>query len=329
MLGSVHPSALLWVNTGNIISFLLALVMVAMGMTLEAKDFSTIFTRDSYSWRIMIPTGVACQYGIMPLAAWFVGRSLLLPPSTTPHQPQALALFLGLVLVGSAPGGTASNLVSFIAGADVALSVILTAISTLLASLVTPFMVQLLLGQTIRIHGQALMAATAQVVLLPVLLGMILKAQLPALSRIVSRFASFASVLFVSLICGGVVSNHSDIILSLIQNVRTQGISSILGGHEILPKIISSVLLLHTLGFSMGYIIPRWVVGLDEKTSRTMSIETGMQNSALAVVLAKSLGADPIACLPGAFSATVHSCLGSMLAVYWRWVDGKRGRTRE
>ena len=252
----------------------------------------------------------------MPLAAWAVGHSFILPfKPTLPPQPQDLALFLGLILVGSAPGGTASNLVALIAGADVALSVILTAISTLLASFVTPILIQLLVGKSILLNGQALSLATAQVVLLPVLLGMIIKAQLPNLARFVSRFASFASVLFVSLICGGVVSNHADLIQSLMLSISTGH------GHSLLPTIVSSVFMLHTLGFFMGYIIPRFVIRLDEKTARTMSIETGMQNSALAVVLAKSIGADPIACLPGAFSATVHSCLGSLLAVYWRWVD--------
>jgi BASS family bile acid:Na+ symporter len=273
----------------------------------------------------MISVGVACQYGIMPLAAWAVGHAFLLPSlASIPAQPQDVALFLGLILVGSAPGGTASNLVALIAGADVALSVILTAISTVLASFVTPLMVQLLVGKTILIQGQALCIATAQVVLLPVVLGMILKAQLPTLARFVSRFASFASVLFVSLICGGVVSSHADLIQSLGQShFSTSTGSSQLSSHSLLPRILISVCTLHTLGFFTGYIIPRFVIRLDEKTARTMSIETGMQNSALAVVLAKSVGADPIACLPGAFSATVHSCLGSLLAVYWRWKDRK------
>jgi BASS family bile acid:Na+ symporter len=318
------------VNQGNLISILLALVMIAMGMTLESKDFTALFSQRSHddaqskraSWTRMISVGVACQYGIMPLAAWAVGHAFLLPSlASIPSQPQDVALFLGLILVGSAPGGTASNLVALIAGADVALSVILTAISTVLASFVTPLMVQLLVGKTILIQGQALCIATAQVVLLPVVLGMILKAQLPTLARFVSRFASFASVLFVSLICGGVVSSHADLIQQSLFSTSTG--SSQLSSHSLLPRILICVCTLHTLGFFMGYIIPRFVIRLDEKTARTMSVETGMQNSALAVVLAKSVGADPIACLPGAFSATVHRCLGSLLAVYWRWKDRK------
>ena len=344
ILGSLRPSTLLWVNRGNLISILLALVMMAMGMTLETKDFTTLFTpssssstttrqdtnnnTSSASWKIMIPVGVACQYGIMPLAAWLVGRTFLLSSySSIASSTQDVALFLGLILVGSAPGGTASNLVSYIAGADVALSVLLTAISTVLASFITPLMVQILVGKTIQISGTALCIATAQVVLVPVFLGMILRSCLPKLAHIVSRFASFASVLFVSLICGGVVSNHADLILSTTTTRATTTITTTTTSSSsllLLPKIISSVCILHTLGFIMGYIIPRHVLRLNEKTARTISIETGMQNSALAVVLAKSIGADPISCLPGAFSATMHSCLGSLLAVYWRYVDQKK-----
>jgi bile acid:Na+ symporter, BASS family len=296
ILGVAAPATLAWVNQGSLISIMLAAVMMGTGMTLEKRDFQTVLGEQFAS----VPAGVLCQFGIMPLAAYLVGTAVLLKSSPV-HGP---ALFLGLVLVGCAPGGTASNLVSLIAGANVALSVLLTACSTILASVMTPLLVKLLVGSTVSISGWALCQATAQVVLLPVVLGMMLNAQVPQLSKELSRATPFASVVLVSLICGGVVA----------QNVAALGTTSA----TLWPKIVGSVLMLHSIGFIAGYIIPKKVLGFSEQTARTISIETGMQNSALAVVLARSLGAPALASLPGALSATVHSCLGSMLAAYWR-----------
>jgi BASS family bile acid:Na+ symporter len=290
--------------------------MMAMGMTLKAKDFTRILKKDNSNSEetsiAAIPAGVSCQYVIMPLTAFLIGSKILLP--------QYPAAFLGLVLVGCSPGGTASNLVALIAKADVALSIILTSVSTILASLLTPLLVKVLVGGAVSISGWALCKATTQVVLVPVILGMLVNEKIPKLANFVSRYASFAGVVLVSLLCGGVVAHNA---------AMTIGSSS-----TILYKIIGSVLGLHTVGFAVGYLAPKKLFGLPERVSRTISIETGMQNSALAVVLARSvLGADPanapligLACLPGALSATAHSCLGSALAVYWRWVDKRRSR---
>lgn len=294
ILAMVTPSALTWVNQGSFISFMLSAVMMGTGMTLEKRDFQQVLAEQFTS----VPAGVVCQFGIMPLAAYLVGSKLLLRADPLLGPP----LFLGLILVGCAPGGTASNLVSLIAGANVALSVLLTACSTILASIMTPLLVQILVGSTVHINGWALCHATARVVLMPVLLGMILNAKLPRVSKYLSRFTPFSSVLLVALICGGVVA----------QNAAT------MVGSTMLPMVVGSVVLLHSIGFLAGYLVPKKVLGFSEQTSRTISIETGMQNSALAVVLARSLGAPAIASLPGALSATVHSCLGSMLASYWR-----------
>jgi len=274
--------------------------MVGMGMTLKKEDFSAVLVERTWT----VPAGVLCQFLIMPLAAEFLGKRLLLPADSS------AALHLGLVLVGCVPGGTASNVVSLIAGADVALSVVLTSCSTLLASFLTPLLVQLLIGSTVQINGWKLFQATAQVVFLPVIAGMFLNAKAPALCRTLSLFAPFAGVLFVALICGGVVA----------QNAVLSSTS------PSLPLVLLSVVSLHSLGFLLGYLLPKFLFSFDEKSSRTLSIEVGMQNSALAVVLANSLG-HPLAALPGALSATVHSCLGSLLAAYWRFLDGLRDKT--
>jgi BASS family bile acid:Na+ symporter len=301
--GFLVPSTLEWVNRGEIISLMLACVMLGTGMTLEKRDFTEVLARNFAS----VPAGVLCQFCIMPATAFVVGRTMLLDADPVLGP----ALFLGLALVGCSPGGTASNLVSLIARADVALSVLLTSCSTILAAIATPLLVKLLVGKTVRLSGMALCSATARVVLMPVILGMFLNAMAPDFSRYISRFTPFASVLLVSLICGGVVSNNAP---SLFGSSST----------SLLPRIIGSVLSLHTIGFLLGYLVPRLGLRYSEKTARTISIETGMQNSALAVVLVQSIGAHPLAALPGALSATTHSCLGSILAAYWRYNDSRR-----
>lgn len=298
ILGLTQPSTLMWTNRGTLISWMLASVMCATGLTLEKKDFTKVLGEDLAA----VPAGVLCQFLIMPLTSFLVGRKLLL--NSGPH---GASLFLGLCLVGCSPGGTASNLVSLIAKADVALSVLLTSCSTILASIVTPLLVKLLVGSAIEVSGWALCEATARVVLFPVMFGMFVNAQAPNLASRVSRFTPFASVLLVSLICGGVVAQNSVMFLQ---------------SSSLIPLIVGSVLALHCVGFLVGYLVPRWGLRFSEMTSRTISIETGMQNSALAVVLARSIGAPAVASLPGALSATAHSCLGSILAGYWHSRQG-------
>jgi BASS family bile acid:Na+ symporter len=310
----LRPALLQWVNQGSLISVMLASVMCGTGLTLEQKDFTAVVQAD---WTA-IPLGVACQFLIMPLAAFGVGRSLLLSSTVTTTaaaSPVGPALFLGLLLVGCSPGGTASNLVSLIAQANVALSVLLTSVSTILAAVVTPLLVQFFVGSTVSVSGWALCQATAKVVLGPVLLGMVVNSKAPQLAQRVSRVTPFASVLLVSLICGGVVAQNASLLLS---------------NATLLPRLAAAVLVLHSIGFAMGYWIPKRFFGKSEQTARTIAIETGMQNSALAVVLARSIATvGPLACVPGALSATAHSCLGSLLAAYWRLVDGRRLKQQE
>jgi len=131
---------------------------------------------------------------------------------------------------------------------------------------------------------------------------MVFQSKAPKLSQQISRFTPFGSVLLIAFICGGVVAENSALLLS---------------SKSLVPKLLAAVFLLHSIGFGLGYAVPRLGFQRNEMVSRTISIETGMQNSALAVVLARSMGADPLASLPGALSATMHSCLGSLLAAYW------------
>jgi len=318
---------------------MLSAVMLGTGMTLQRSDFTSLLS--SKSQRSSIPLGVGCQFILMPLSACIVGRTLLLH-YVDPISGVQLGkhLFLGLVLVGCSPGGTASNLVTLIAGADVALSVILTACSTILASAATPLLTKLIVGNAIPVSGLALCAACAKVVLAPVTLGVMLNEYLPRVCKTVSRWTPFESVLLVSLICGGVVSNNSGMMSMGMTNAAaaaaatTTSTSFLLSGGggmlSSLPvRILLSVILTHTFGFMAGYFVPKRIFGYSERTSRTISIETGMQNSALAIVLAKSMGADPLSYLPGALSATAHSCLGSGLATFWRIIDYRNNLSKK
>ncbi|GMH95334.1 hypothetical protein TrVE_jg9087 [Triparma verrucosa] len=263
--------------------------MIGMGMTLSADDFLEVLKKPK-----VVGFGVACQFICMPLAALASSRIFKLPP----------ALALGLILVGTCPGGTASNLVTLISNASVPLSVLMTSTSTILATILTPTLTKLLTTSSINVDGFQLFKSTASVVLLPITLGMVLNKYLPRLSKTISSYTPFTSVILVSLICGSVVASNSSILL-------TSGL-----------PVILSVLTLHSLGFFLGYFFPS-LQGYSKKTCRTISIETGMQNSALAVVLAGSLGVEG-AMVPGAVSATVHSCIGSALGGIWRWRDQRK-----
>jgi len=309
ILGANVPNSLLWVAKGNLVTIFLASVMVGTGMTLSADDFKSLF--QSKRSASVIPVGVLCQYGIMPLSAFLISKLMILNNSAI-GKSTADAIFLGLILVGCSPGGTASNLVTLIAGADVALSVLLTACSTILAAIMTPLLVKLLVsGTEVNISGITLCIATSKVVLGPVILGMFMNEKAPKISQALARFTPFASVILVALICGGVVA----------QNATTGMLSN---GFDFLTKrIIWSVIALHLLGFLVGFVTPRVFCKFNTKVSRTISVETGMQNSALAVVLARSIGADPMTSLPGAISATAHSCIGSLLAAIWRFKDSR------
>eukprot|EP00520_Triparma_pacifica_P012830 CAMPEP_0118638184 /NCGR_PEP_ID=MMETSP0785-20121206/3543_1 /TAXON_ID=91992 /ORGANISM="Bolidomonas pacifica, Strain CCMP 1866" /LENGTH=401 /DNA_ID=CAMNT_0006529405 /DNA_START=409 /DNA_END=1611 /DNA_ORIENTATION=+ len=283
VLGYTSPSSLTWFSKyDNVITVALGGIMVGMGMTLTREDFKRVALNPT-----TVLFGVVCQFLFMPLSALSSSKLFSLPPS----------LFLGLTLVGCSPGGTASNLVSLIANADVALSVLMTAASTVLASVLTPTLTKLICGSVIKVNSMSLFLSTSKVVLLPVALGMWLNERFPKFSTSAARFTPFSSVVLVSLICGSVVASNASVI-------------SLSG-----PSLVKSVLLLHSLGFLLGYVAPR-ITGYPRKTCKTISIETGMQNSALAVVLANGLGVKEAA-IPGAVSATVHSCLGSALASMW------------
>ncbi|MFZ9941834.1 MAG: bile acid:sodium symporter family protein [Luteolibacter sp.] len=278
------PSIWLPLNNPKITVAILGVVMLGMGLTLSVDDFRRIGRMP----RAVI-TGFIAQFATMPVLAWSIGKFLNLPP----------AYAVGLILVGCCPGGTASNLITLIARANVALSVIMTACSTLAAVVLTPLFTQLLAGSIVEVNGWVLFQQTLQVVIIPVVLGVILNSRAPKLVQRILPAAPVLSVLGVCLICGAAIAASSKDILA----------------HA--ADLVLAVFLLHLGGFAIGYFITG-ISGFNEETARTISIEVGMQNSGLAIVLAKQGFPNlPLAPVVGAVSAVTHSLIGSTLAAFW------------
>ena len=261
---------------------LLTIIMFGMGLTLTAKDFKRVVTRPQ-----MVGLGVLLQYTVMPLAAFIIGHALALEPE----------LMAGLVLVGCSPGGTASNVISYLAKADVALSVTLTLVSTLLAVVATPVLTWLVVGQTIPVAVGAMLLSLLKIVLIPVLLGVVLNTFFHQhLRRLQPIFPVVATVAIVIVIAIVVALNQ--------ERLANTGLA-----------IVAAVILHNLLGFLGGYWIPR-LLGHDPVTCRTLSIEVGMQNSGLSVALAVQYFS-ALAALPGAIFSIWHNLAGAVLVSRW------------
>jgi BASS family bile acid:Na+ symporter len=283
-LALYRPSLFTWFD-GPRITWGLAAVMLGMGMTLDVSDFARVAKMPK-----AVVMGFIGQYLIMPMSGLIVVHLLSLPRDVA----------VGILLVACAPGGTASNVVTYLARADVALSVLMTMCSTAGAIVMTPLLTSLLAGQYVPVDGWGLFVSMLQVVLAPVALGVLLHRFLPRLTAAVLPAGPLLSVLCVALICASIVGSKAPEILG-------SGLS-----------ILLAVVLLHALGFSAGYAFA-WVTGFEEIIRRTVSIEVGMQNSGLAAVLAtRHFVAQPQAPVPCALSAVTHSVIGSLLAGLWR-----------
>ncbi len=283
-LALVRPELFTWFGDSAIVVGL-GVIMLGMGLTLSFDDFARVASRPS-----AVAAGFVAQFVIMPLAGWTVATAMRLE---TPFA-------VGLILVACCPGGTASNVVTFIARADVALSVAMTTCSTIGAVVLTPLLTKALAGRLVAVDTWGLLASTAEVVVLPVAAGAAMNRFLPRLSRAVLPVAPLVSVVLIALVCASIVGRNAVTI------------------RESAPRLLVAVVLLHAIGFGIGYAFAR-LIGYDRHVSRTISIEVGMQNSGLGVVLAtKHFPSEPLVAVPCAISSVVHSCMGSVLAGFWR-----------
>ena len=278
-----HPPLFTWFS-GPLITVGLAIIMLGMGLALGIDDARRVARR-----RGALTAGVALQYTVMPGLGWGLAALYDLP------TPMAV----GLILVACCPGGTASNVIAFLARADVALSVAMTAVSTFLAVILTPSLTALLAGSRIEVPAAGLLLSTIQVVVLPLALGGLLKRWTPRLTARLLPVSPLAAVMMITLIVGSIIGSGRDAILE--------------AGARLLLAVVS----LHAGGFLLGYAITRLGGGLPA-TARTVSIEVGMQNSGLGVVLARQNFADPLVAIPSAISSLCHSLIGSLVAAVWR-----------
>ncbi|GAB3721044.1 bile acid:sodium symporter family protein [Nocardiopsis nanhaiensis] len=261
---------------------LLAVVMLGMGLTLRFGDFAMIVRRP-----VPLLTGVVAQYLVMPALAWAVAMVFGLPAE----------IALGLILLGSVPGGTASNVVAYLARGDVAVSVAMTSISTVVSILVTPFLVLFYGGHLVPVNTGEMVLSIAQVVLLPVLVGLLLRALMPRTIERATPLVPTVSVVAVVVICAGVVG-------ASVETLLTAGM-----------LVILAVVVHNLVGLAVGYVVAK-LMGMPEAQRRAISFEVGIQNSGLAATLAVA-HFGPAAALPGAIAAVWANISGPILATFW------------
>lgn len=261
---------------------LLMVIMFGMGMTLTAADFRRVLQRPK-----LIALGAAMQYSVMPLLAFLLAHLLKLSPELT----------VGMVLVGASSGGTASNVITYLARGDVALSITLTMVSTLLAALLLPGLTWLYIGRIVPVPMEQMLFSVLQLVIAPVLLGVTLNTLLGQKLKAVNRLFPLLSMSAIVIIIAIIVALNHD-------NLAQMG-----------PLLLLAVVLHNLGGMSVGYLLPR-LLGHDRVTCRTLAIEVGMQNSGLSVALAvKYFGV--ASALPGAIFSIWHNLSGSLLAGWW------------
>jgi BASS family bile acid:Na+ symporter len=279
-----------WLVPGHFTWFLphiplgLGVIMLGMGLTLRFRDFA-----EALKEPVNVLIGVVAQFVIMPLLGWAVARVMGLPP----------ALAVGLILVASCPGGTASNVITHLAGGNVPLSVLMTTCSTLVAVGMTPMLTGWLAGAYVPVPVAAMLFDMLKVVVVPVVAGLALNRLLPRLVARIEPAMPVMSVFFIVLIVGAIVAD------------KKAAIAQSAAG------LLVSVFLLHAGGFALGWVAAR-LLGRRSPVARTIAIEVGMQNSGLGAKLATSHFQDPLTAVPSAVSAVFHSLIGSALAALWR-----------
>lgn len=287
------PEHFTWFITTNVYDYKLVnlglgVIMLGMGMTLSFEDFRKVLAHPR-----VIAIGAGAQFLLMPLLGWLVATLFALPPM----------LALGVILVSCCPGGTASNVVCFLARANVALSVLMTMSSTLLAVALTPLLTKLYAGAILEVDALAMLKSMVSIVLVPVFFGVLLNQYAGPRLRTLKAVSPVLSILLIVWIVGGVVGLSKAAIWE----------------HRM--TLLPAVFTLHAAGFVLAYFWARWLK-LGELECHTVSIEVGMQNSGLGASLART-HFTALAATPCAISAVYHCLMGSLLAAYWQKKLGK------
>jgi BASS family bile acid:Na+ symporter len=274
------PYTFEWISTWTI-NPMLGVIMFGMGLTLSPHDFRLVLSRPK---DILI--GCMAQFTIMPLLAWLLASTFSLPKE----------LALGVILVGCCPGGTASNVITYLAKGDLALSVGMTATSTLLAPILTPLLVWLMAGTMVHVNTLGMLQSIVYVVIAPIIGGLLCQRFLPRLTQRVTPYLPAFSSIVIATVVGIIVSHNASRLM--------------VGGMLVLVVVILHNLLGLVLGFSIGRLLR-----LQNAKCVALSIEVGMQNSGLASSLAVlHFAAFPMATIPGAIFSVWHNISGTLAA---------------
>ena len=278
------PQSCLWIQTGWV-NYLLMIVMFGMGLTMKLSDFTVVFSRPKD-----VIIGCVSQFLIMPLLAFLLGKLFGLDDE----------LLVGVILVGTCPGGTSSNVITYLSEGDVALSVGMTSVNTLLAPFLTPALTYLFLRTSVNVDVLAMFLSIVKVVIIPIGLGIVINRFFGKFTQKAKDILPSVSVIAICLIVAAVVSHNSEKILST-------GI------------VIFAVVILHNLlGYLCGYGIGK-LFKMDMARKKAVAIEIGMQNSGLATTLAGSAFPDmAMSTVPGAIFSVWHNISGALLAAVFR-----------
>lgn len=272
----------LFIDLKSAIVPLLTLIMLAMGLTLTPADFVNVLRH-----RSAILLGVVLQFSIMPLLALGISQALSFGPELT----------VGMVLVGCVAGGTSSNVMTYLAGGNVALSISMTALSTLIGVVATPLLTELLAGQSVDVPVAGMLLSLVKIVLVPVAIGVLMNRFARGAIKPIEALLPLISMASIVMIIAIVVALTRD-------HLASQGL------------IVALAVVLHNgLGLALGYGLCR-LFGFDVSVSRTIAFEVGLQNSGLATTLAMKFFT-PVAAMPGTLFSVWHNISGSVLAGYW------------
>jgi len=306
ILSGFFPFVFEWVQQGNNASIILGVIMLTMGCTLSVEDFRIVISRP-----LDILLGTAAQFTVMPFVAFALTRLFNLDPY----------LSVGIILVGCCPGGVSSNIMSFLCHGDVAFSVGMTTVSTLLAPIVTPLMVLWLAGQQIEVNALGMFENICYVTLLPIACGCLFNYLLGHRDNFkqIQSIMPGISVFCLALIVGGVIFTAHPF---LVDN-----------GFKLITLTLAVVTCHNGLGYLLGYLIGK-IARFSLAKRRTISIEVGMQNAGMATVLARNffatptaIAANPLAAVcvvPCAISCAYHSISGTILATWFASQDKKK-----
>ena len=284
LLSLAFPSVLSGISP-TVINYLLGVVMFGMGLALNLEDFKVVFRRPRD-----IAVGCLAQFTVMPLLAWFLTRAFALDE----------ALAVGVVLVGCCPGGTASNVITYLAKGDLALSVGMTGVSTLLAPLLTPLLTWALAGKDVPVDVASMFLSILWVVILPIVAGLVFKSLWPKFTEAATDYLPAFSSLAIAFIVAIIISANA---------------SKLLTGGAVIVLVVA---LHNVLGLCLGYGVGQ-LLHLSPSKKRAISIEVGMQNSGLASSLATlHFAAYPLATIPGAIFSVWHNISGAAVAWLYR-----------